>query len=53
MSLDFRQGWVENTGTGTRLEGGTLPPLVLEIVAAGGILPKLTREGYVPLPAKS
>jgi 3-isopropylmalate/(R)-2-methylmalate dehydratase small subunit len=49
--LDFAEGWVENTATGTRLEAGALPPLVLDILAAGGILPKLAREGYVPLPA--
>jgi 3-isopropylmalate/(R)-2-methylmalate dehydratase small subunit len=49
--LDFAEGWVENTGTGARLEAGALPPLVLDILAAGGILPKLAREGYVPLPA--
>jgi 3-isopropylmalate/(R)-2-methylmalate dehydratase small subunit len=48
--LDFAEGWVENTGTGTRLKAGALPPLVLDILAAGGILPKLAREGYVPLP---
>jgi 3-isopropylmalate/(R)-2-methylmalate dehydratase small subunit len=51
MSLDFAEGWVRHTGTGARLEGGALPPLVLEILAAGGILPKLAREGYLPVPA--
>ena len=51
MRLDFAEGWVENTANGTRLDGGALPPLVLDILAAGGILPKLAREGYVPLPA--
>jgi 3-isopropylmalate/(R)-2-methylmalate dehydratase small subunit len=50
--LDFAEGWVENITTGTRLsEGHGLPPLVLDILAAGGILPKLAREGYVPIPA--
>ena len=49
--LDFAEGWVENTVTGARLEGHGLPPLVLDILAAGGILPKLAREGYVPIPA--
>jgi 3-isopropylmalate/(R)-2-methylmalate dehydratase small subunit len=51
--LDFAEGWAENTESGTRLAGGALPPLVLDILAAGGILPKLAREGYVPLPATS
>ena len=49
--LDFAEGWIENTTTGTRLGGGALPPMVLEILAAGGILPKLVREGYVAPPA--
>ncbi|MEV0410525.1 3-isopropylmalate dehydratase [Streptomyces sp. NPDC050448] len=49
MRLDFAEGWVENQGSGARLQGGALPPLVLDILAAGGILPKLAREGYVPL----
>ncbi|MFC1440641.1 3-isopropylmalate dehydratase [Streptacidiphilus sp. N1-10] len=48
--LDFAEGWIENTATGTRLPGGALPPMVLQILAAGGILPKLAREGYVAPP---
>ncbi|MER6738764.1 3-isopropylmalate dehydratase [Streptomyces puniciscabiei] len=51
MRLDFAEGWVENTATGLRLHGGALPPMVLDILAAGGILPKLAREGYLPAPA--
>ena len=49
--LDFAAGWIENTATGQRLAGGALPPMVLDILAAGGILPKLAREGYLPHPA--
>lgn len=49
--LDFAEGWIENTATGQRLPGGALPPMVLDILAAGGILPKLAREGYLPEPA--
>ncbi|MFE3521341.1 3-isopropylmalate dehydratase [Streptomyces sp. NPDC059161] len=48
--LDFAEGWAENTATGTRLNGGALPPPVLDILAAGGTLPRLAREGYVPTP---
>ncbi|WP_406511157.1 3-isopropylmalate dehydratase [Streptomyces sp. NBC_00161] len=51
--LDFAEGWAENLGSGTRLAGGALPSLVLDILAAGGIVPKLAREGYVPIPAGS
>ncbi|MEU0966814.1 3-isopropylmalate dehydratase [Streptomyces sp. NPDC005917] len=53
MRLDFAEGWVENPATGVGLTGGALPPLVLDILASGGILPKLAREGYVPLPSGS
>ncbi|MFI9274075.1 3-isopropylmalate dehydratase [Kitasatospora sp. NPDC052896] len=51
--LDLAGGRVENTTTGTRLTAGALPPLVLDILEAGGILPKLAREGYLPVPAAS
>ncbi|GHE05092.1 LeuD/DmdB family oxidoreductase small subunit [Streptomyces alanosinicus] len=50
MRLDFAAGWAEHTGSGLRLAGGALPPLVLDILAAGGVLPRLAREGYVPVP---
>jgi 3-isopropylmalate/(R)-2-methylmalate dehydratase small subunit len=49
--LDFAEGWIENPGTSQRLQGGALPPMVLDILAAGGIMPKLAREGYLPQPA--
>ena len=52
MTLDFAQGWVENPGSGARLPGGALPALVQDILSAGGVLPKLAREGYLPVPAK-
>lgn len=51
--LDVAEGWIENAGGGERLHGGALPPLVLEILKAGGILPKLAREGYVPVPGRA
>jgi hypothetical protein len=35
---------------GGGFDGGALPPFVLDILAAGGLLPRLAREGYVPLP---
>jgi 3-isopropylmalate/(R)-2-methylmalate dehydratase small subunit len=49
--LDFAAGWIENTASGRRLAGRALPPMVLDILASGGILPKLAREGYLPHPA--
>jgi 3-isopropylmalate/(R)-2-methylmalate dehydratase small subunit len=49
--LDFAEGWCENPATGTRLHGGALPQLVLDILTAGGILPKLAADGYLPAEA--
>ncbi|MFB6552479.1 3-isopropylmalate dehydratase [Streptomyces sp. NPDC056405] len=46
--LDVEASWIENATTGDRLTAGALPPLVLDILEAGGILPKLVREGYLP-----
>ncbi|MFE2302495.1 3-isopropylmalate dehydratase [Streptomyces sp. NPDC059445] len=51
MTLDFAEGWVENQASQTRIQGGALHPLLLEILASGGILPKLEREGYAKFPA--
>ncbi|QMU68829.1 3-isopropylmalate dehydratase [Streptacidiphilus sp. P02-A3a] len=52
-TLDLAEGWIENPATGVRLDAGALPPMVLGILAAGGVLPKLAREGYLRLPARS
>jgi 3-isopropylmalate/(R)-2-methylmalate dehydratase small subunit len=46
--LSLVEGWCENVTTGARLTADSLPELVLEILAAGGILPKLARDGYLP-----
>ncbi|MFH9328602.1 3-isopropylmalate dehydratase [Streptomyces althioticus] len=53
MCLDFAEGWAENPERGLRLPGSALPPLVLDILTAGGILPKLAREGYLPASAEA
>ncbi|MCU1651773.1 MAG: 3-isopropylmalate dehydratase [Pseudonocardia sp.] len=49
--LHLTEGWCENTGTGTRCDAEPLPEFVLDILDAGGILPKLAREGYLPAAA--
>jgi 3-isopropylmalate/(R)-2-methylmalate dehydratase small subunit len=46
--LSIAEGWCENARTGQHLDVPPLPPLVLDILGAGGILPKLAREGYLP-----
>jgi 3-isopropylmalate/(R)-2-methylmalate dehydratase small subunit len=49
--LDIRGAAIERCGDGARLEGAPLPDLVFEILAHGGLLPKLAAEGYLPSPA--
>ncbi|HEV7935301.1 MAG TPA: hypothetical protein VGP70_23685 [Actinomadura sp.] len=49
--LHIAEGWCENLTTGTRLAAEPLPGLVLDILTAGGILPRLAREGYLPAEA--
>ena len=46
--LHLTEGWCENTRTGVRLAAEPLPAFVLDILDAGGLLPKLAREGYLP-----
>jgi len=45
--IDFLSGRVENIGSGKVLQGKPLPPLLAEIVVAGGVIPMLVREGYL------
>jgi 3-isopropylmalate/(R)-2-methylmalate dehydratase small subunit len=51
VRLHLTEGWCENVTTGTRLDAEPLPGFVREILDAGGILPKLAREGYLPADA--
>jgi 3-isopropylmalate/(R)-2-methylmalate dehydratase small subunit len=46
--LDLAQGWCENVTTGTRLAAEPLPALVREILDAGGLMPRLARQGFLP-----
>ncbi|HWN31739.1 MAG TPA: 3-isopropylmalate dehydratase [Pseudonocardia sp.] len=46
--LHLTEGWCENTRTGVRLAAEPLPAFVLDILEAGGLLPKLAKEGYLP-----
>jgi 3-isopropylmalate/(R)-2-methylmalate dehydratase small subunit len=46
VRLDARAATIEKDGT--RLTGTPLPDFVLDIVAQGGLLPKLVADGYIP-----
>ena len=55
VRLNVRDATIEKLdGSGTALHGQPLPEFVLEIVAQGGLLPKLAADGYIPTnPAKT
>jgi 3-isopropylmalate/(R)-2-methylmalate dehydratase small subunit len=46
--LDVRAATIEKPADGTRLTGSPLPDFVLDIIAQGGLLPKLIADGYIP-----
>lgn len=49
VRLNVRDATIEKLdGSGTALHGQPLPGFVLEIVAQGGLLPKLAADGYIP-----
>jgi 3-isopropylmalate/(R)-2-methylmalate dehydratase small subunit len=45
--LDVRSARIERRADGTALTGSPLPDFVLEIVAQGGLLPKLVANGFI------
>jgi 3-isopropylmalate/(R)-2-methylmalate dehydratase small subunit len=45
--LNVRTATIETIGGETKLTGLPLPDFVLEIVAQGGLLPKLVADGYI------
>ena len=47
-AIDLATGEWRNTTTGAAGTVGVLPDLVLEIVASGGVLPRLAEQGYLP-----
>jgi 3-isopropylmalate/(R)-2-methylmalate dehydratase small subunit len=49
VRLDVRAATIERLADGTTLTGTPLPDFVLEIVAQGGLLPKLAADGYLPV----
>jgi 3-isopropylmalate/(R)-2-methylmalate dehydratase small subunit len=45
--LHLSEGWCDNLSSGIHLAATPLPHFVLEILSAGGILAKLSQEGYL------
>jgi 3-isopropylmalate/(R)-2-methylmalate dehydratase small subunit len=48
VRLDVRAATIERPSDGTRLTGSPLPNFVLDIIAGGGLLPKLVADGFIP-----
>jgi 3-isopropylmalate/(R)-2-methylmalate dehydratase small subunit len=48
VRVDIPHATVERVGDGARLQGAPLPEFVLDILAQGGLLPKLAADGYLP-----
>jgi 3-isopropylmalate/(R)-2-methylmalate dehydratase small subunit len=46
--LDIPSATIEPAGGGEELRGAPLPEFVLDILAQGGLLPKLAADGYLP-----
>src|SRR5260370_23510714 len=47
-TFDLSTGEWRNETTGASAAGAKLPDLILDIIAAGGLLPRLAAQGYVP-----
>jgi 3-isopropylmalate/(R)-2-methylmalate dehydratase small subunit len=50
-NVDWHLGHVENTTKGTTIEGQPVPPVLRNIVEAGGVEEMLRREGYLLSPS--
>jgi 3-isopropylmalate/(R)-2-methylmalate dehydratase small subunit len=48
VQLDVRAAKIALTSDGVQLEGTPLPDFVLDILAQGGLLPKLAADGFLP-----
>lgn len=47
-TFDLRSGAWRNDTTGVSGTVGKLPDLILDILASGGVLPRLAEQGYIP-----
>jgi 3-isopropylmalate/(R)-2-methylmalate dehydratase small subunit len=48
-TFDIATGDYRNDTTGVVGQAPPLPALVLEIIASGGVLPRLAEQGYLPI----
>ena len=48
VRIHLAEGWCRNVTTGQELAAAALPGMVLEIIDAGGLLPRLAAQGYLP-----
>jgi 3-isopropylmalate/(R)-2-methylmalate dehydratase small subunit len=51
VAIDLEQATIERVEDGRRLQGSPLPPMVLDILAHGGLMAKLAADGFVSAPA--
>lgn len=51
LSVDFASGLVTNRRTGATAQAVTLPPMLRDILQAGGILEILAKEGFIDPPS--
>jgi 3-isopropylmalate/(R)-2-methylmalate dehydratase small subunit len=49
LTIDLAEGWAR--AGDRRLDVASQPPMVLDILAAGGLLPRLVADGYLPAEA--
>ena len=47
VRIDIAEGVVQNLRTGQTLRGARMPELLLDIIAAGGLLQRLRAQGYL------
>lgn len=52
VSIDFAVGLVDNETNGEHLTCVALPPVLLELAAEGGVIPRLVALGYLDPPAE-
>ena len=45
--IDFLSGAVQNVSKGGQLQGTPLPPFLADLIASGGIIPMLVRDGFI------
>jgi len=47
VRVDVAEGTIQNLNTGQIVRGARMPELLLDVIAAGGLLPRLRAQGYL------